>query len=82
MQELTMSNELISGFYIESATRPEEAARRLRPMSDVAEINAVMDEIAERARRTDSPAPDLVVGSINAKRVWANYNRRKAIGLK
>lgn len=55
----------------------------LKPISQlVAETNSALDEIASRAQLTDSAAPDLVVGSINEKAVWARYNAKKAIGLK
>lgn len=76
-----MSNEMTSGFYIESAASPEDAMRRLRPMSDLAEIDAVMNEIAERAHRTDSAASEMAVGTINSDKVWARYNAKKAVGL-
>jgi len=76
-----MSNVPTTGFFIESAVRPDEAMSRLRPMTDLAEVAAVMDEIAERARQTDSSAPDMVVGRIDSDKVWARYNAKKALGL-
>lgn len=58
-------------------------SNNLKPITQIAEeVNAALDEIASRQQATDSAAPDLVRDTIDHDKVWANYNAKKAIGLR
>ena len=72
-----MSN-VKSGFYIESAGRPDDIRRRMRPMADLIGVMADLTEIEAR-QPTSTPEQPVAPGikAINAKAVWDNYRQNK-----
>ena len=47
----------------------------MHPMSDLAEVERTLDEIAARSGPVNSEVPELVA-SLNPKAIWAKYNKR------
>lgn len=48
----------------------------LRPMSDLAQVERDLNEIASRQGQVNSEVPDLAVNTLNPKAIWDRYNRR------
>ena len=62
----------LTGFFALEAT----AGARLRPMSELADVVATLDEIDANAAAADSD--DIKpVAALNAEQIWSNYNRNK-----
>lgn len=48
----------------------------MHPMSDLAEVEATLDEIAARSSGPASSEVPELVASLNPKAIWDKYNKR------